>query len=219
VTLLLLILGIAIILVGIAILDRCNKMYHSVEWLQRRFMAESPQIIINRSPNLALEFFTIKEKLAPLFFMPLAPIAVEIKQMYENVNKRFEETLEVLRARERKEIEAFAATVPPEGKSFPPSDDLRKSLRAWAVERHKADIIEKWTHLFTETYVGLLSGKISLGEAEKKLKNVNPLVLNIRDHSAEAKIFHSWASNWEAGRWKNRLSHLREIERWKKSSG
>jgi len=214
----LLILGISIVLVGIAILDRCHKIFRSVEWLQRRFVADSPQIIINRYPNLALEFFTLKEKLAPLFLIPLASVAIEIKRMYENVNKRFEETLEVCRDYERKELEAFAAAPPPDGKPFVPSEDLKRSLKAWSVERNKADVIEKWTHLFTETYVGLLSGKITLREAGKKLKPVNPNNLDFRDHFAEAKIFNSWASNWEAGKWQKRLAYLREMERGKNSS-
>jgi hypothetical protein len=216
-SLVLLIIGVSILLVGIGILHRCNKIFSGLEWLQKRFMGESPHIAIDRHPNLALEFFTIKEKLTPLFFMPLASTANEIKQVYENVKKPFEETLEVWRNLERKEMETFAATNPPEGKAFAASDDLKRSLRAWSLERHKANVIEKWTYLFTETYVELLSGKITLGEAEERLKRVNPINLSVRDHFAEAKIFNSWASNWEGDNWKKRLNHLREMERWKKA--
>ena len=149
--------------------------------------------------------------------MPLASTANEIKRVYENVKKPFAETLEVWRNLERKEMETFAATNPPEGKAFAASDDLKRSLRAWSLERHKANVIEKWTYLFTETYVELLSGKITLGEAEERLKRVNPINLSVRDHFAETKIFNSWASNWEADTWKKRLNHLRKMERWKKA--
>ncbi len=214
----LLIIGISIVLVGIAILDRCNKIFSILKWLQRQFMGESPHITIDRHPNLALEFFTIKEKLTPLFFMPLASIATEINRMYEILNNQFKETLEVWRDIERKEMEAFDATSPPDGKAFIPSDNLKRSLRAWSLERHKANVIEKWTHQFTETYVELLSGKIPLSEAEERVKGINPIILNIRDPFKEAKVFNSWASNWEADKWKKRLNHLREMERWKNSS-
>jgi hypothetical protein len=77
--------------------------------------------------------------------MPLASTANEIKQVYENVKKPFAETLEVWRNLERKEMETFSATNPPEGKAFAASDDLKRSLRAWSLERHKANVIEKWT--------------------------------------------------------------------------
>lgn len=211
----LLIIGVSIVLVGIAILNRCHKIFSCLEWLQRRFMGESPHIIIDQHPTLALDFFTIQEKLAPLFFMPLASTAMEIKRMYEEVKKPFEETLEAWREFERKEMEAFEGMSPPEGKGFAPSDDLRKSLKAWSGARYRANVIEKWTYLFTETYVALLSGKITLSEAEGRLKRVNSIHLAVRDHFAEAKIFNSWAANWEAGNWRKRLQQLREIERGK----
>ena len=115
--------------------------------------------------------------------MPLASTANEIKRVYENVKKPFAETLEVWRNLERKEMETFAATNPPEGKAFAASDDLKRSLRAWSLERHKANVIEKWTYLFTETYVELLSGKITLGEAEERLKRVNPINLSAKCHN------------------------------------
>jgi len=204
-------------LVGIAILDRCNKLISSVQWLQKRFLGDAPPITIDRHPDLALEFFAIKEKLTPLFFMPLASAAIEIKRMYEIVDKQFEETLEAWKALEREEMEAFAATNPPDGKAFAPSDNLKRALRAWASERHRANLVEKWTYLFTETYVKLLSGKITLGEAEERLKRVDPIILRIRDPIEVGKIFNAWASNWEGDKWEKRLNHLRQMERWKKT--
>jgi len=181
-------------------------------------MGEAPPIAIDRHPDLALEFFAIKEKLTPLFFMPLASAAIEIKRMYEIVDKHFAETLEAWKALEQEEMEVFSGTNPPDGKAFPPSGNLKRALRAWASERHKANLVEKWTYLFTETYVELLSGKIHLSEAEKRLKRVDPNILRIRDHVEVEKIFNSWASNWEADKWKKRLNHLRQMERWKKTS-
>jgi hypothetical protein len=192
-------------------------MISILQCFQRRFRGETPHITIGRHPHLALEFFTIKEKLTPLFFIPLASIAIEIKRMYEIVNKQFEETLKVWRDFERKEMEAFAAMNPPDGKAFTPSDNLKRSLRSWSLERHKANVIEKWTYLFTETYVELLSGKITLSEAEERLKCVDPIALRIRDHFEVREIFNSLASNWEADRWKKRLNHFRQIEGKKNS--
>jgi hypothetical protein len=209
-------IGISLVALAVAILDRCSRIFSCLEWLRKQFAGEPPHIIIDRHPNLALEFFSIKEKIGPLYLMPLASTALEIKRMYEEVSKRFEETLEAWRDMERKEMEAFAATNPPEGKGFAPSDDLKRSLRAWSGERHRADVIEKWTYLFTSTYVELFSGKVTLPEAEERLKRVNSLSLGMRDHFAEAKIFNYWASNWEAESWRKRLGHLREMERWQK---
>ena len=202
---------------GIGMLDRCNKIISSIQWLQRRFVSDPPLFPISKHPNLALEFFAIKEKLTPLFFMPLAATAVEIRRMYEIVDKQFSETLEVWKALERKEMEAFASKNPPNANAFVPSDDLKRALRAWASERHKANLVEKWTYLFTETYVELLSGKIKLREAEERLKRVDPVALRVRDPIEVGKIFNSWASNWEGDNWKKRLNHLREMERWKKA--
>jgi len=181
-------------------------------------MGESPATGTGQHPNLAFEFFSIKEKIAPLFFMPLAYTAGEIKRMYDRVAMEFEESLEIWRNYERSEMENFAARNPPDGRAFTPSDNLRRALKAWSLERHKANVIEGWTNLFTQTYVELLSGKITLGDAEERLKCVDSLSLRMRDHSAVEKIFHSWASNWDADKWKKRLNHLREIERWKKTA-
>ena len=214
----LLIVGISLFLVGIAILDRCNKIISSIQWLQRRFMGEAPPVAPDKHPHLALEFFTIKEKLAPLFFMPLASAAIEIKQMYETVDKQFTETLELWKALEREEMETFSGTNPPDGKVFLPSENLKRALRSWASERHKANLVEKWAYLFTEIYVELLSGKIHLSEAEDRLRRVDPMILRIRDPIEVGKIFNSWASNWEGDNWKKRLNHLRQMERWKKTS-
>jgi hypothetical protein len=207
-----------IALIGIAILDRCNKILSSVQLLRRRFLGDPPTTGTVKNPNLAFEFFSIKEKIAPLFFMPLAHTAGEIKRMYDMVAKEFEETLEVWRSCERSEMEAFAARNPPDGRAFPPSDNLRRALKAWSLARHKANVIEGWTNLFAETYVGLLSGKITLGDAEERLKGVDSLSLRMRDHSEVEKIFHSWSSNWDADRWKRRWNHLREMERWKRTA-
>ena len=181
-------------------------------------MGESPATGTVRHPNLAFEFFSIKEKLAPLFFMPLAHTAGEIKRMYDGVAKEFEEALEVWRNCERSEMEAFASKNFPDGESLTPSDNLKRALKAWSLARHKANVIEGWTNLFAETYVELLSGRITLGDAEELLKCVDSLSLRMRDHSEAEKIFHSWASNWDANKWKKRLNHLREMERWKKTA-
>jgi len=47
---------------------------------------------------------------------------------------------------------------------------------------------------------------------------VDSMSLRMRDPSEVEKIFHSWSSNWDVDRWKRRLNHLREMERWKKTA-
>ena len=98
----------------------------AVERLQQRFMSN--------------EFFSMK-KLAPLFLMPLADIAGEIKGMDDDTNEAFHKTLKDFQCIEVKEMEDFAATNPPDGKAFIPSDNLKEALKAWSIQSYKAEVI------------------------------------------------------------------------------
>ena len=206
----LIVLSIVIVCLGISILNRCNKILAAVEWLQQRFMSKSPGTGIASRFNLAHEFFSMKEQLAPLFFMPLADIAGEIKRMGDNITEAFDKTLKDLDRIEVKEMEDFAATNPPDGKAFIPSDNLKRALKAWSIERYKMNVVEEWTNLLKDVYLDLLNAKISIKEAEEKLNCVSSLGLHLRvevDHKFE-EIFNRHASSWEAEKWRNHLDFL-----------
>lgn len=162
----LIVLSIVIVWLGVSILKRCDKILSAVERLQQRFMSN--------------EFLSMKklEKLAPLFFMPLADIAGEIKGMDDDTNEAFHKTLKDFQRIEVKEMEDFAATNPPDGKAFIPSDNLKKALKAWSIQSYKAEVIYEWTNLLKDVYLDLLTAKITIKEAEEKLDCVSSLRLH-----------------------------------------
>ena len=194
----LIVLSIMIVWLGVSILKRCDKILSAVERFQQRFMSN--------------EFFSMK-KLAPLFFMPLADIADEIKRMDDDSKEAFHKTLKDLEAIEVKEMEDFAATNPPDGKAFIPSDNLKEALKAWSIESYKAEVIYEWTNLLKDVYLDLLTAKITIKEAKEKLDCVSSLRLHLSvevDHKFE-EIFNRMASYWEAEKWRNHLDHLRKV--------
>lgn len=210
----LIVLSIVIVWLGVSILNRCNKILSAVEWFQQRFMSKSPGTGKVWHRDLAQEFFSMKEQLAPLSFLPLADIAGEIKRMGDDVAEAFDKTLKDWERIERKEMEDFAATNPPDGKAFIPSNNLKYALKAWAIERYKENVVEEWTNLLKDVYLDLLHAKISIEEAEEKLNCVSSLELSFRAE-VEPKveeIINQWASGWEAEKWRNRLHFLQKKE-------
>jgi hypothetical protein len=206
----LIVLSIAIVWLGVSVLNRCNKILSAVEWFQQRFMSKSPGTDKAWHRDLAEELFSIKEQLAPLSFLPLADIAVEIKRMGDDVAEAFDKTLEDWERIEQKEMEDLAATNPPDGKAFIASDNLKYALRAWAIERYKKNVVEEWTNLLKDVYRDLLNARIGIGEAEEKLNFVSSFELSFRakvDPKVQ-EIINGYASNWEGEKWRNRLDFL-----------
>jgi hypothetical protein len=98
---------------------------------------------------------------------------------------------------------------------FVPSEELKAALKGWANEKHKMNLIEGWNKLFTDVYVELFSGKISISDAEARVSPISSFVLYESEGSTEVqRIYESLASKWKAGQWKSRLAHLREIKKY-----
>ncbi len=203
--------GVVFVWIGISILDRCNKILKEVHWLQRAQESSDKDLL------------SMKKILTPLSFMPFAHIANEITRMEEGVAEEFDETSKFWEDTEKKELEDFVATNPPDGQVFSPSDKLQWALRKWSIERHKMNIIAGWKTLFQEVYLNLLSGKITLDAAEKRLKDVNQFRLLLWEREGDApeveKIFKAWAARWDAKEWRRRLDHLRSMEKHKQDFG
>ena len=209
----LIVLGALILLVGFFILDRCNKILSNLQWLKDRFISKSPFTETGWRLDLAHEFISLKEDLAPLFFMPLSHIANDLKIMNERGDEEFDKKLKRWEDLELKEMEAFSKTKPTDDTAFIPSDSLKKALREWSEQRDETNIVENWNNLFREVYLELLSGKIKIPEAEEKLKPINSFSLGRGARSEEVEgIYNDWASKWGAGEWKSRLDYLLKKE-------
>ncbi len=206
------ILGILILLVGIAILDRCSRILSNLRWLQDRFLSKSPSTERVWRLDLAHEFFSLKENLAPLFFMPLSHIANDLKKMNDLVDDEFNKKLKKWEDLELKEMEAFSETKPVDDTAFIPSDSLKEALRNWSEQRGVMNIVNNWNNLFREVYLELISGKIKIPEAEEKLEKINSFSLILRrDCSEEVEsIYNERVLSWDAGEWRSRLDFLRE---------
>jgi hypothetical protein len=152
----------------------------------------------------------MKERLAPLFFMPLAYQASEIRRFADTVAEDVERALKFWEHIERKEMEESAAA----GIEFVPTENLERALRAWCVEMHKSNIVEQWEKLFKDVYIDLVTGKISLTDAEERVKVVSSFrLVGIFEHDPEMEnIFKDWSSEWSPRKWKKRLDHLRKKE-------
>jgi len=208
----LIVLGILILSVGLAILDRCSRILSNLRWLQDRFLSKSPSTERVWRLDLAHEFFSLKEDLAPLFFMPLSHIANDLKKMNDLVDDEFDKKLKRWEDLELKEMESFSETKPADDTAFLPSDSLKEALRNWSEQRDEMNIVENWNNLFREVYLELISGKIKIPEAEEKLEPINSFSLVLRGARSEEVegIYNEWASNWDAGKWKSRLDFLRK---------
>lgn len=209
----LIVLGILILLVGIAILDRCRRILSNLRWLQDRFLSKSPSTEKVWRLDLAHEFFSLKENLAPLFFMPLSHIANDLKKMNDRVEEEFDEALKRWEDLELKEMEAFSETNRADETAFIPSDSLKEALRNWSEQRDIMNIVGNWNNLFSEVYLEMISGKIKISEAEEKLEPVSSFSLLLRRGRSEEVecIYNEWAAlNWDAGNWKSRLDFLRK---------
>ena len=209
----LIVLVVALLFMGIIIIERCNKLIASVQWLQDRFLSKSPVTGKVWRLDLGHEFFTMKEQLAPIFLMPLISIANTITRADESVNEEFEKTLILWEKYELEEMEAFDKSNPPEGKEFIASDRLKDALKKWAGERNKFNIISGWIKIFQEVYLDLISGKINIKNAEEKLKCVNRFAIWRTNDVEVDLIYNDWSSNWSAENWKKRLEHLRSMKK------
>ena len=204
------VLGIGIVLIGISILKRCNKILANVEWLEGRFLSQSPATGLTWKLDLAHEVFSMRERLAPLFFLPFAYEANQIRQLRDTTNEEFEKTLKKWERIEREEMEYSAA----QGDEFAPSGNLEEALRAWCLERHKTNVVDKWEDLFKDVYIDLITGKVNLHDAGERLEAVSSLKLAfITESDPEVEnIFKDWSANWAPEKWKERLRHLQERE-------
>jgi hypothetical protein len=163
--------------------------------------------------NLAEEFISFREHLVPLYFLPLAEEAGRIlflNRMAEDILRDAHIEFQKI---DRKELEDFAATNPPEGVAFSPSSDLIKALQEWSSQLIKKNTASSWGELFTEVYVELLSGRITIKEAKEKLDCVcdfSPLYLA---PSHDMNFCQSMSSDfWSADKWKKHLDWYREHE-------
>ena len=206
-------LVVALLFVGLTIIDRCNKLIAGVQWLQDRFLSKSPSTGTVWRLDLAHEFFTMKEQLAPILLMPLVSIANTITRANESVNKEFEKSLKLWDKYELEEMEDFDKSNPPEGEELVDSDKLKSALKQWAGECNKLNIVLGWIKTFQEVYLNLISGKINIKNAENKLKCVNSYVIYCTNDVEVDLIYNDWTTKWSADNWKQRLEHLRSMKK------
>ena len=104
---------------------------------------------------------------------------------------------------------------------FTPSEELEEALDQWSRVRHRVNMIEEHKERFTITVVELLSGKLSVADAEARAEGFNRhalrydtmVMVDADTASAISDICNYWAKKWKADAWSGRLDFLRERPR------
>lgn len=205
--------GTILLALGLVILDHCREIRSDLKWLRARFFSDH-----GRPINLAREF----ESLSPLYFMPFAEIASEIKRARDAVTVDFERALAYWQDLELQEMEIFLTKKQSIDKRFVTSQAVNLAKRRWLVERLRLDLVNKWEHLFEDVLLGLLSGKSDIADAKHRLECVKRWALldiggfTDREFDKNNEDFLKSDSYPTEEKWKNRIEYLREMKELKR---
>lgn len=212
-TQILLLILIVLIIVILHKLYSMNK-YH---WLKEVFIDSASSSHGNlKFVNIPDEISKLKEELAPLFYLPLASEARELKKLESLVDDEIRIHSKFFLRTEISEMEEFARSHS-SSEPFPASDSLRDAVRAWAIAHTNRWRVNELVKQFRQRFMNVMSGHVLVEDAET-LSRRSPSfsagwLLVDEDKSRTDELYSQRAENWQAEKWFEHLEHLREFSK------
>jgi hypothetical protein len=212
------ILLLILVAMMVVILYKLHSMNQN-QWLEDVFMdkatsaQDSPKVI-----NIPREISKLRTELAPLFYLPLASEARDLKNLETFVDDENRMRNQIYLRAEISEMEEHAKSLSP-SEPFPASDSLKEALREWAIAVTNRGRVDKLVQEYKQRLMNVVSGNVFVEQAEKTLRKtpsfVSGWLIMDEDKPGVEELCKQRAENWKAGKWLEHLESLREFSKMK----
>jgi hypothetical protein len=207
-----------LVAMSIVILYKLYSM-NQYQWLKEVFIDSANSAHGNlKIVNIPYEISKLKGELAPLFYLPLASEARDLKNLEAIVDDEDRMRHKFFLRTEISEMEEFAKSHSP-SEPFPASDALKDALREWALAHANRWRVDKFVQEYKQRLMNVVSGNVFVERAEKSVRKIPSLVpgwlLLDEDKSKIDEWYNQRAETWQAGKWLARLESLREFSKLK----
>jgi hypothetical protein len=205
----------------VVILYKLHSMNQN-QWLKDVFIDNatsaygSPKIV-----NIPYEISKLRSELAPLFYLPMASEARDLKNLETFVDDENRMRNQIYLRAEISEMEEYAKAFSP-SEPFPASDSLKEALREWAIAVTNRGRVDKLVQEYKQRLMNVVSGNVFVEQAEKSLRKtpsfVSGWLIMDEDKPGVEELCKQRAENWKAGKWLEHLESLREFSKMKADS-
>jgi hypothetical protein len=193
------------------------KLYsmNKYQWLKEVFIDSANSSYGNLTiVNIADEISKLKGELAPLFYLPLASEARELKALESLVNDENRMHHKFFLRTEISEMEGFSKSHS-SSEPFVASDSLKSALREWALALTNRWRVNELVREFKQRLMNVMSGHVLVEHAENLSRRTPSFLagwlLVDEDKSKVDEWYNQRAENWQAGKWLEHLESLREF--------
>ena len=198
----------------IVILYKLHSM-NPYQWLKEVFIDSANSSYGNlKIINIPYEISKLKGELAPLFYLPLASEARDLKILESIVDDENRMRNKFFLRTEISEMEEFARSHS-SSEPFAASDSLKSALREWALALTNRWRVDKLVKEYKQRLMNVMSGNVFVEHAEKSLRKTPSflpgwLILD-EDKSKIDEWYNQRTETWQAGKWFEHLELSRKL--------
>jgi hypothetical protein len=164
--------------------------------------------------NIPYEISKLKGELAPLFYLPLASEARDLKNLESIVDDENRMRHKFFLRTEISEMEEFARSHS-SSEPFAASDSLKSALREWALALTNRWRADKLVQEYKQRLMNVMSGNVFVEHAEKSLRKTPSFVpgwlILDEDKSRIDEWYNQRTETWQAGKWFEHLELSRKL--------
>jgi hypothetical protein len=198
----------------IVILYKLHSM-NQYQWLKEVFIDSANSSYGNlKIINIPYEISKLKGELAPLFYLPLASEARDLKILESIVDDENRMHNKFFLRTEISEMEEFARSHS-SSEPFAASDSLKSALREWALALTNRWRADKLVQEYKQRLMNVMSGNVFVEHAEKSLRKTPSFVpgwlILDEDKSKIDEWYNQRTETWQAGKWFEHLELSRKL--------
>jgi hypothetical protein len=198
----------------IVILYKLHSM-NQYQWLKEVFIDSANSSYGNlKIINIPYEISKLKGELAPLFYLPLASEARDLKILESIVDDENRMRNKFFLRTEISEMEEFARSHS-SSEPFAASDSLKSALREWALALTNRWRADKLVQEYKQRLMNVMSGNVFVEHAEKSLRKTPSFVpgwlILDEDKSKIDEWYNQRTETWQAGKWFEHLELSRKL--------
>jgi hypothetical protein len=198
----------------IVILYKLHSM-NPYQWLKEVFIDSANSSYGNlKIINIPYEISKLKGELAPLFYLPLASEARDLKILESIVDDENRMRNKFFLRTEISEMEEFARSHS-SSEPFAASDSLKSALREWALALTNRWRADKLVQEYKQRLMNVMSGNVFVEHAEKSLRKTPSFVpgwlILDEDKSKIDEWYNQRTETWQAGKWFEHLELSRKL--------
>jgi hypothetical protein len=185
------------------------------QWLKEVFIDSANSSYGNlKIINIPYEISKLKGELAPLFYLPLASEARDLKILESIVDDENRMRNKFFLRTEISEMEEFARSHS-SSEPFAASDSLKSALREWALALTNRWRADKLVQEYKQRLMNVMSGNVFVEHAEKSLRKTPSFVpgwlILDEDKSKIDEWYNQRTETWQAGKWFEHLELSRKL--------